>query len=128
MELREHSAGHFVGFLVGNKCDDQAGRTVDRSEGERLAATHQFQYWETSAKDNLNVKEMFEGLISAVHTYDTGVVLEDPARRQSTRNDRNDPSIVRLSGSTTPMGRSPGPDESANVVATKKKARRCNLL
>lgn len=51
--------------ICGNKCDLQ-GREVAREEGERLAAELGVPYMETSAKDNLNVKETFGSLAARV--------------------------------------------------------------
>ena len=53
--------------LVGNKCDisdDQ--RVVSYEEGRALAAEYGVPFFETSAKDNINVTEMFTGM--AVNT------------------------------------------------------------
>lgn len=51
--------------ICGNKCDLQ-GREVAREEGEKLAAELGVPYMETSAKDNLNVKETFGNLAARV--------------------------------------------------------------
>lgn len=51
--------------ICGNKCDLQ-GREVPREEGEQLAAELGVPYMETSAKDNLNVKETFDDLAARV--------------------------------------------------------------
>lgn len=53
--------------ICGNKCDLQ-GREVPREEGEQLAAELGVPYMETSAKDNLNVKETFDDLAARVKT------------------------------------------------------------
>ena len=45
-------------ILVGNKCEDRENRVVDEGDARHLADTIKVQYFETSAKDNLNVQEV----------------------------------------------------------------------
>jgi len=49
-------------ILVGNKMDDEAGRVVSYQEGRTFADHHQMQFFETSAKEDVNVTEAFYGL------------------------------------------------------------------
>eukprot|EP01135_Chromosphaera_perkinsii_P003559 Nk52_evm17s248 gene=Nk52_evmTU17s248 len=50
-------------ILVGNKCDLKEGREVTRAEAEEKAASWKAKYIETSAKENINVTQMFETLV-----------------------------------------------------------------
>ena len=54
-------------MLVGTKCDLREGRTVLREEAEQLADENNMLYYETSAKDNINVKEAFAEMIDQVY-------------------------------------------------------------
>ena len=45
--------------LVGNMCDLKESREVSFEEGEKYAKEHSFHFFETSAKDNINIKEAF---------------------------------------------------------------------
>ena len=49
-----------INFLVGNKCDLESQRQVSVNEGEELAKMRNFTFFETSAKENKDVKKMFE--------------------------------------------------------------------
>ena len=49
-----------INFLVGNKCDLESQRQVSVNEGEELAKAKNFTFFETSAKENKDVKKMFE--------------------------------------------------------------------
>ena len=46
-------------ILVGNKCDLTEKREVSYQDGAKLASELGIQFLETSAKDNINVDEMF---------------------------------------------------------------------
>ena len=60
--------------LVGNKVDLE-GRVVTRSEAQRLADDHGIEYFETSAKENVNVQELMQHIFGLV--YDS-VVKKEP--------------------------------------------------
>jgi len=51
-------------LLVGNKCDEDASkREISTKTGEALQAMWKCKYIETSAKNNINVTEIFEELL-----------------------------------------------------------------
>lgn len=50
---------HVNKILVGNKCDMTDMRAVSKEEGTDLAGEYGIPFMETSAKDNINVKEAF---------------------------------------------------------------------
>jgi len=52
--------------LVGNKCDLEDKRFVKFEEGRALAEEFRINFYETSAKENVNVKEAFLDLAMAV--------------------------------------------------------------
>ena len=64
-------------ILIGNKLDlvqmDDSLRCVQKEEAERLAADHDFQYRETSAVTEKNVKEAFLKLMHDIYVEDTGI-------------------------------------------------------
>ena len=49
--------------LFGNKCDDKEHIVVKEEEINKIKNQYNLQYFETSAKENINVKELFEHLI-----------------------------------------------------------------
>jgi GTPase KRas protein len=51
---------------VGNKCDLEDEREVKKEEGEQLAAQFNCPFFETSAKDHVNVDECFRELVREV--------------------------------------------------------------
>ena len=52
-------------FLVANKIDDAANRVVSTQEGKALAQELDIEYFETSAKENINVDEMMAKVAKA---------------------------------------------------------------
>jgi len=63
--LENHGEKNVSVVLVGNKID-MPERTVEFLEGKRLADSHGIQFFETSAKNNINIEEAFVGLASEI--------------------------------------------------------------
>ena len=59
--------------LFGNKCDLEDKREVTKGEAEDFAANHEITYFETSAKENINLKEGFEHIIDSAYKRSGGV-------------------------------------------------------
>ncbi|KAK6101395.1 Uncharacterized protein BM_BM6601 [Brugia malayi] len=76
--------------LVGNKADDPERRVVLEVDARRFAETMKIPFFETSAKENINVEEMFNCI--------TRLVLEAKLRAPQT-NIADSGSGVRLGGS-----------------------------
>ncbi|VDD86617.1 unnamed protein product [Enterobius vermicularis] len=63
-------------ILVGNKADDPDRRVVLEVDAKKFAETMGIQFFETSAKENINVEEMFNCI--------TGLVLDAKLRTPQT--------------------------------------------
>lgn len=50
-------------ILVGNKCDLEEYRQVQSSDAQRLAEEWRVKYFETSAKNKININKIFEELV-----------------------------------------------------------------
>ena len=46
--------------LIGNKCDLKEFRHISTEEGQELANKNGIPFYETSAKDGTNIKEIFQ--------------------------------------------------------------------
>lgn len=68
-------------MLVGNKCDDKAAREVSTEEGEGLATKWKCGFMETSAKENSNVKEVFQELLKMETRQNMALVGDAPDNR-----------------------------------------------
>uniref|UniRef100_A0A4W3H3Y1 Uncharacterized protein n=1 Tax=Callorhinchus milii TaxID=7868 RepID=A0A4W3H3Y1_CALMI len=61
------NAGKDVGqVLIGNKCDLQVERGVTLDKGKQLAQEHDMQFFETSAKDDINIEQAFSALAEEI--------------------------------------------------------------
>mmetsp|Transcript_1640 Transcript_1640/g.2274 ORF Transcript_1640/g.2274 Transcript_1640/m.2274 type:complete len:153 (+) Transcript_1640:140-598(+) len=58
-QIEVHSDVNVFKVLIGNKCDYEDKRVVSLSEGELLAKEYGIKFFETSAKQNLNVDAAF---------------------------------------------------------------------
>ncbi|XP_051982489.1 RAB3D, member RAS oncogene family, a [Xyrauchen texanus] len=65
-QIKTYSWDNAQVILVGNKCDMEDDRLVATEDGQRLANELGFQFFEASAKDNINVKQVFERLVDIV--------------------------------------------------------------
>lgn len=52
--------------LVGNKCDLEGDRAVSTEQGQAMAKNYGINFYEASAKSNLNIAEAFEDLAKQV--------------------------------------------------------------
>ena len=65
--LSEHADPNISKVLVGNKIDLADGRKVTKIEAQKLAANNDMEYYETSAKENINVMELINHIMHAVY-------------------------------------------------------------
>ena len=67
-------------IILGNKCDLEEKREVTKEEAENFAKNLNIPYFETSAKDNINIKESIEALANIAYKKaktKAGFSLED---------------------------------------------------
>ncbi|KAM6112408.1 ras-related protein Rab-13 [Phoenicopterus ruber ruber] len=60
--IKENASAGVERLLIGNKCDMEGKRKVQRDEAEKLAKEHGIRFFETSAKSSVNVEEAFSTL------------------------------------------------------------------
>ena len=61
--------------LFGNKCDLIDKRVVEEEEAEAFANANKLEYFETSAKENINVEEGFTKIIEDAYEKTGGATL-----------------------------------------------------
>ncbi|XP_064415873.1 ras-related protein Rab-3B [Latimeria chalumnae] len=65
-QIKTYSWDNAQVVLVGNKCDVEDERVVPAEKGKHLADQLGFEYFEASAKENINVKQVFERLVDII--------------------------------------------------------------
>eukprot|EP00624_Nannochloropsis_granulata_P001086 evm.model.NODE_1488_length_24496_cov_18.726200.7 len=58
-QIQQHADVHVNKILIGNKCDMTPQRVVTTEEGQTLANDFGIQFFETSAKNDINVEKSF---------------------------------------------------------------------
>jgi small GTP-binding protein len=58
-ELQKRGDMNVVIALAGNKCDQESKRKVEVEEAQQYAKEHEIIFMETSAKENINVRNLF---------------------------------------------------------------------
>ena len=53
-------------IIIGNKCDLEEERMVQKEEGEKIAENYGFQFYEVSNKTGVNVDEAVNCLVSKI--------------------------------------------------------------
>lgn len=65
-QIQQHADVHVNKILVGNKCDMLDEKVVSTEEGQRLASEFGMEFWETSAKNDINVEQSFHSIAKSV--------------------------------------------------------------
>ncbi|XP_056370385.1 ras-related protein Rab-3C [Oenanthe melanoleuca] len=65
-QIKTYSWDNAQVILVGNKCDMEDERVIFTERGKHLAEQLGFEFFETSAKENINVKQTFERLVDII--------------------------------------------------------------
>ena len=65
-QIQMHADVNVNKILIGNKCDMQDQRVVSFEEGENLAKEYNIHFFETSAKQDMNVEKSFLTLATDV--------------------------------------------------------------
>lgn len=58
-QIQQHADVHVNKILIGNKCDMTDDKVISTEEGQALADEYGVQFFETSAKNNVNVESGF---------------------------------------------------------------------
>ena len=83
-------------MLVGNKCDMEDERVVSTERGKQLADQLRLEFFESSAKENINVKTVFERLVDFICDKMSESLDSDPTMVNASRG-------TRLTDSTMPQ-------------------------
>ncbi|CAB1319002.1 unnamed protein product, partial [Coregonus sp. 'balchen'] len=87
-QIKTYSWDNAQVILAGNKADMEEERVVSVDSGRMLAEQLGFEFFETSAKDNVNVKQTFERLVDLICDKMSDSLETDPAVTTGTPNAR----------------------------------------
>ena len=65
-QIKEEAPEQIIIYLVGNKIDNENNRVVTNEEAKKLAEEFKLKYYETSAKNSINVNTTFLDLIKEI--------------------------------------------------------------
>ncbi|KAF3545411.1 hypothetical protein DY000_02008166, partial [Brassica cretica] len=100
--IEQHASDNVNKILVGNKADmDESKRAVPTAKGQALADEYGIKFFETSAKTNLNVEEVF---------FSIG---RDIKQRLSDTDSRAEPATIRISQTDQAAGAAQATQKSA---------------
>ena len=74
--------------LFGNKCDLLDKTEVEKDEAEEFAKDHQMEYFETSAKENINIENGFKSIIDKAYETaqeEDGIDLKKPTKKKKSK-------------------------------------------
>lgn len=77
-QIKTYSWDNAQVILVGNKCDMEDERVISFERGKQLADQLGVEFFETSAKENVNVKVMYPKisvLLAIAYLYDLNVFI-----------------------------------------------------
>ncbi|XP_002161131.2 ras-related protein Rab-3B [Hydra vulgaris] len=77
-QVKTYSWDNTQVVLVGNKCDMDEERAVTYEQGKKLSEQLGFPFFETSAKDNINVRAAFDKLVDVICDRMTDTIDTDP--------------------------------------------------
>jgi len=66
-DIHQHADPSIIKVLVGNKIDLPDDRVVSTEDGKTTADQYKINYFEVSAKQNINVQETFKSVMDLVY-------------------------------------------------------------
>ncbi|XP_077244706.1 ras-related protein RABE1d-like [Tasmannia lanceolata] len=100
--IEQHASDNVNKILVGNKADmDESKRAVPTSRGQSLADEYGIKFFETSAKTNLNVEQVFFS------------IARDIKQRLADTDSKAEPQGIKISKPDPTTGSSTAPEKSA---------------
>ena len=75
--INENSGSKMSIVLIATKCDLKEDRKITKEEGEELAKKFGLHFYETSSKNNINIKEAFYDIANQVIEKDKGKKIFD---------------------------------------------------
>ncbi|KAJ0088222.1 hypothetical protein Patl1_32237 [Pistacia atlantica] len=99
--IEQHAADNVNKILVGNKADmDESKRAVPTAKGQALADEYGIKFFETSAKTNFNVEQVFFS------------IARDIKQRLAETDSKAEPQTIKISKPDAAKGSAAAPEKS----------------
>lgn len=95
--IDEHASEGVERMILGNKCDMEDKRMVNKERGEGIAREHGIKFFETSAKDNINVEDAFMTLTQDILRKQLAGATKEETTKGVIVGDKN-PSQSKMPG------------------------------
>nr|ACO10915.1 Ras-related protein Rab-3 [Caligus rogercresseyi] len=89
-QIKTYSWDNAQVILVGNKCDMEDERVISFERGKQLADSLGLEFFETSAKENINVRAVFERLVDIICDKMSESLDSDPSILNANKGARLD--------------------------------------
>ena len=73
-QIEKHAKENVLKFLVGNKTDLIDNRVINKEDANKFAQEHDLPYIETSAKEGVNIEELFD---NSLNKYLKGISFQN---------------------------------------------------
>lgn len=109
-------------ILVGNKCDLEEQRGVTKEEAEELSKKFGplCKYYETSAKERIQVDDIFEELLRLIYRVENNEPISNPAVQENVAA-----LVIAAEGENPQPSNQTAPSQP---IQKKKKKKGCSLL
>ncbi|KAI6228661.1 Ras-related protein Rab-3 [Aphelenchoides fujianensis] len=97
-QIKTYSWENAQVVLVGNKCDMDEERVVSYERGRQLADQLSLEFFEASAKENINVKAVFEKLVDIICKMALDKSNAAPAQPQGHKLEANNAPAPKAGG------------------------------
>ena len=74
-------------YVIGNKCDlDDDERLISYEQGEQASSKYKFKFMETSAKTNMNIKELFTNISQDIYDLSYTTTENNEIKKKNVSN------------------------------------------
>lgn len=101
-QINQHASEDVCKILIANKCD-MPERVITYEEGKKLADSYGLKFYETSAKENLNVQDAFKCIAKEVK--DKLVSKQDIPTPNGGKTNGQSQGAQKLGGGDKPEGK-----------------------
>lgn len=89
-QIKENTTDNIKITFVGNKIDNEDSRKISHEEGQKLATEYDAKFFETSAKENIRVTDVFSYITEEIHNN----VMRKEAENTDKKKNKTDTLFV----------------------------------